>query len=88
MIRTFKPVLRDLWFREKLLSDEQTMSYNAAWGGVIPFPKEEWEKWFSAWLEVSQYQRYYRYLYETDTKAFVGEIAYRYDEKEKNIFAM
>lgn len=29
MIRTFKPVLRDLWFREKLLSDEQTMSYNA-----------------------------------------------------------
>lgn len=31
MIRTFKPVLCDLWFREKLLSDEQTMSYNAAW---------------------------------------------------------
>ncbi len=36
-------------------------------------------KWFSAWLEVSEYQRYYRYLYETDTKAFVGEIAYHYD---------
>lgn len=86
MIRTFKPVLRDLWFREKLLSDEQTMSYNAAWRGAIPFAKEEWERWFSAWLEVSEYQRYYRYLYETDTKAFVGEIAYHYDEQRKKYF--
>ncbi len=86
MIRTFKPALHDLWFREKLLSDEQTMSYNAAWGGTIPFPRENWETWFSAWLEVSEYQRYYRYLYETDIKAFVGEIAYHYDEKRKKTF--
>ena len=86
MIRTFKPALHDLWFREKLLSDEQTMSYNAAWGGTIPFPRENWETWFSAWLEVSEYQQYYPDLYETDIKAFVGEIAYHYDEKRKKHF--
>ena len=35
-----RPTLQELHFRERLLSDEETMSYNAAWGGSIPFPTE------------------------------------------------
>lgn len=83
MVETYKPKLNDLWFREKLLSDEQTMSYNKAWGGTIPFPKEKWKEWHCAWLEASEKLRYYRYLYEPNIKTFVGEIAYRYDDKRK-----
>ena len=83
MIKAYKPKMCDLWFREKLLSDEETMSYNAAWGGTIPFPNEKWAEWYSKWLEAPEYKRYYRYLYETDIDSFVGEIAYHYDEKRK-----
>ncbi len=84
MIESYKPMLHDLWFREQLLADGETMAYNAAWGGSIPFPKEHWEKWYHAWLESPESQRYYRYLYDTDMQQYVGEIAYHYDE-ERNI---
>lgn len=79
------PSLQELRFRELLLSDEETMAYNAAWGGTIPFPEEKWESWYSRWLEVPENRRYYRYLYEPELYAFVGEIAYHYDE-ERNIY--
>lgn len=45
MITAYKPNLEDLWFREKLMADEETMSYNP--GGTIPFPRERWAKWYS-----------------------------------------
>ena len=45
-----KPTFDDLWFRQKLMADEETMSYNAKWGGTIPFPKDEWEPWYEAWV--------------------------------------
>ena len=81
MITTYKPNLEDLWFREKLMADEETMSYNP--GGTLPFPRERWAKWYSKWIDAPENERYYRYLYDTDAKEFVGEIAYRYDEETK-----
>lgn len=42
MVELYKPRIEDLWFREKMLSDDQTMSYNHAYGGTISFPKEKW----------------------------------------------
>ena len=78
MITTYKPNLEDLWFREKLLADEKTMSYNS--DGTIPFPRERWTEWYSKWFDSPENERYYRYIYDTDAKIFVGEIAYHYDE--------
>ncbi|MDD4366103.1 MAG: hypothetical protein PHV38_00330 [Eubacteriales bacterium] len=43
MLTLVKPAFNDLWFREKLMADEETMSYNARWGGTIPFPVDAWE---------------------------------------------
>lgn len=40
MIAFYEPGVEELWFKEKLLSDEETMSYNRAYGGTIPFPRE------------------------------------------------
>lgn len=71
------PKLTDLWFKEKLLADEATMSYNHAWGGTIPFPKEKWQSWYDHWIVHHDNQRYYRYL--KDESGFVGEIAYHFD---------
>ena len=71
------PTLEDMWFRESLMADEETMSYNHAWGGTIPFPKERWQSWYDYWIVGHENQRYYRYL--KDENGFVGEIAYHFD---------
>lgn len=81
MLEIYKPSLEDMWFRQQMLEDDETMSYNHAWGGAIPFPKEDWESWYNAWLgEDAPKDRYYRYL-KNDNGDFVGEIAFHYDDE-------
>ena len=85
MLETYKPRLEELGFRQALLADKETMSYNDAWGGTISFPEERWESWYRSWVEAPGSERYYRYLYDTDGQRFVGEIAYHRDG-EKDIY--
>jgi len=49
-IQLYKPQLDDLWFRQSMMADPETMSYNKAWGGTIPFPKEKWKAWHDRWI--------------------------------------
>ena len=79
MLELVVPKLEDMWFREILLADEETMSYNHAWGGTIPFPKERWQEWYDYWIINHENKRYYRYL--KNENEFVGEISYHYDSK-------
>ena len=85
MLKVVKPELEDLWFRESMMADIETMSYNDAWGGTIPFPKEDWEEWYTLWVRNSGQERYYRYLKDDANKVFVGEISYHFD-KLRNIY--
>lgn len=85
LISTYTPSLEDLWFRQKMLADPETMSYNHAWGGTIPFPKDEWQEWYDLWIAEHENKRYYRYLRD-NTGRFVGEIAYHYDS-ERSLYA-
>ena len=85
MLKVVKPELEDLWFRESMMTDIETMSYNDAWGGTIPFPKEDWEEWYTLWVRNSGQERYYRYLKDDANKVFVGEISYHFD-KLRNIY--
>ena len=80
MLKVVKPELEDLWFRESMMADIETMSYNDAWGGTIPFPKEDWEEWYTLWVRNSGQERYYRYLKDDANKVFVGEISYHFDK--------
>jgi len=80
MLKVVKPELEDLWFRESMMADTETMSYNDAWGGTIPFPKEDWEEWYTLWIRNSGQERYYRYLKDDANKVFVGEISYHFDK--------
>lgn len=81
MVELYKPKVEDLWFREKLLRDADTMSYNHAWGGTIPFPKEKWESWYDRWVRGHDHRYFYRYIQENGT--FLGEAAYHFDEKRQ-----
>ncbi len=79
MLKAITPALEDMWFRESLMADEETMAYIHAWGGTIPFPKEDWAEWYDYWVVNHEGKRYYRYL--KDENGFVGEIAYHYDSE-------
>ena len=81
MIEFYKPALEDLWFKETMLGDAQTMSYNHAYGGTIPFPKEKWAAWYDRWVIHHNNQRFYRYIQENNT--FLGEAAYHFDEERQ-----
>ena len=74
----YAPTLDDLWFRESLLSDPKTMSYNDAWGGTIEFSKESWSDWYNIWLNENDTTHFYRYL--KAKKRFVGEVAYHFND--------
>ena len=77
MLTLYRPKPTDLWFRQALLADEETMSYNHAWGGTISFPEEDWADWYDYWIARPEGKRFYRYL--SDGGLFVGEVAYHYD---------
>ena len=82
MLTLYKPSIDDLWFRQQMLEDPDTMAYNRAWGGTISFPKEKWKSWHDRWLCGPDGKRFYRYLKDDETGSFVGEIAYHWDEEE------
>ena len=73
-ITLYKPSLEDLWFRQLMMADPETMSYNHAWGGTIPFPKEEWHDWYDFWIVNHENRRYYRYLKDNSGR-FIGPMA-------------
>ena len=80
MLEQYKPQIEDLWFREKFMSDEETMSFNHSWGGTIPFPESDWKNWYDVWVNCNDGTHFYRYLKNRDTGEFVGEIAYHFDD--------
>ena len=82
MIVPYTPSLDDLWFRQEMMADPETMSYNHAWGGTIPFPKDKWKDWYDYWIVNHENKRYYRYLKNLADR-YVGEIAYHYDENRR-----
>lgn len=82
MIDMYIPKYEDLWFRKMFMSDENTMSYNHTWGGTIDFPEDEWADWYEYWVKNPENQRFYRYLQDTVTKEFIGEIAYHFNGNE------
>ena len=83
----YEPHLKDLWFKQAMMSDEDTMSYNMAWGGTIPFLEDRWGEWYKSWIaDAEQNNRYYRYLVN-NAGLFVGEIAYHLDPMTNRYFA-
>ena len=82
MLVLHRPSFEEMSFRQELLADDATMSYNHAYGGCIDFSKEKWENWYEKWLKPKNKKYYYRYLYEMDSKIFIGECAFRFDEED------
>ena len=78
MLELYLPRPEELTFRQKMLADADTMSYNHAYGGTIDFPEAAWPDWYERWI-VHPDRRFYRYLRDAASGEFAGEAAYHFD---------
>lgn len=80
-LQIYIPRTEDSWFYVKMLSDPETMAYNAPWfppDGCIPDPEAGWENIMSFWIGCED-RRFYAFLRRTADGAFVGDVNYHYD---------
>lgn len=80
------PELSELWYRQQMMGDPGTMSYNAGYElgidgyhpdtGCIDFPPERWERWYGRFIG-REPERFYAYLVRKEDGAFVGEVVLR-----------
>ncbi len=69
----YKPALKDLWYRQSLVENEDTMSFNDNNGGIFPFNESKWDMWYQKWIQDPNY--WYRYLVNEENE-YVGEVSY------------
>ncbi|GEM_PF-225467 len=72
------PKADELWFYGEILSDPETMAYNAPWfppDGCIPFPESDRESWHADWVG-REPERFFAYLRRSSDGAFVGYVDY------------
>ena len=79
-LELYIPKPEDGWFYEKMMSDPETMAYNAPWfppDGCIPHAAEEWKRVSSEWIGAEP-ERFYAYLRRRSDGAFVGDVCFHY----------
>jgi RimJ/RimL family protein N-acetyltransferase len=75
------PRPKDGWFYVKMMSDPETMAYNAPWfppDGCIPEPEAEWQNLQETWIG-KEPDRFYAFLQRKSDSVFVGDVNYHYD---------
>jgi len=83
------PSISEYWYEAKLLSDTDTMSYNAGYDvnyygysyttGCIDFPKERWEMSYQKRIKEN---RYFAYIKDKILNEYVGYVNYHYNKNE------
>ena len=77
------PKPEELWYRQQLMEDPETMHYNRGYTlpfagydpetGCIPFPPDQWEGWYRQFV-CGGPERFYAYLVRVEDGVFVGEV--------------
>ncbi len=76
-IKLHIPKRSELWYRQRLLGDKETMSYNKRHGsenGCIDFPESKWEDWYRQFVQGSPVGKFYAYMVRREDGVFVGEV--------------
>ncbi len=86
-LELYVPKPEELWFRQQMMSDPETMSYNAGWDvsyngyheetGCVDFPKADWAEWYDCWIG-HEPERFYAYIKRCSDGEWVGEINFHY----------
>ena len=77
------PEYSELSYRQKIMSDPETMSYNKGYDlgfdgydsetGCIAFPEEDWQDWYDYFVG-QEPERFYAYICRTEDREFIGEV--------------
>ena len=86
-LELYIPKLEDLWFYQKMMSDPETMSYNAGWDvdydgyhrdtGCIDYPDEVMPTWYENWVG-KEPDRFYAYIKRTSDGVWIGDVNFHY----------
>ena len=77
LVELYVPKLEDLWFYQKMMSDPETMSYKAPWGGCIDYPDEVLPDWYARWVG-QEPKRFYAYIKRSSDGAWIGDVNFHY----------
>lgn len=83
-IKLYIPKLEELDFYQFLLSDPDTMSYNAPWcppDGCIEFSRKNWKQWYEQWIN-QEPNRFYAYLQRISDNTFIGDVNFHYSQSD------
>lgn len=82
-LQIYIPHSDDGWFYVKMMSDPDTMAYNAPWfppDGCIPDPDSEWLELQKSWIGKAP-ERFYAFLQRKSDGVFVGDVNYHHNSK-------
>ena len=81
------PKREDLWFYQQMMSDPETMSYNAGWAvdyagyhrdtGCIDCPDEVLNEWYHQWIG-NEPERFYAYIRRSADGTWIGDVNFHY----------
>lgn len=87
-LELYIPKLEDLWFRQKMMADPETMSYNANWDvsyggyhqdtGCIDFPESEWADWYAGMMN-REPDCFYAYIRRKSDGAWIGDVNFHHN---------
>ena len=77
------PAYEELWYRQKIMQDPDTMSYNKGYDlkfndydketGCIAFPPNKWTDWYTSFIGQEPH-RFYAYIVRESDGEFIGEV--------------
>ena len=86
-LELYIPKLEDLWFYQKMMSDPDTMSYNAGWDveydgyhrdtGCIDYPDEVLADWYDSWIG-KEPDCFYAYIKRSSDGEWIGDVNFHY----------
>ena len=82
-LELYVPTIEELEYRQKIMSDPETMSYNKGYDldfdgyhkdtGCIDFPESEWLDWYEYFVGCEP-ERFYAYVRCKEDGVFIGEV--------------
>ncbi|MGL5149752.1 MAG: GNAT family N-acetyltransferase [Clostridium sp.] len=86
------PKLEELTYRQKIMSQPDTMSYNKGYDvsyegyhrdtGCIDFPQDKWQKWYCNRVDKKP-KYFYAYIVRKEDNSFIGEVNLNLNSKDK-----
>ncbi len=87
-IELYVSKFEELEYRQTILMQPETMSYNKGYDldipsyhkdtGCIEFPRNKWEKWYKFWID-NKPSTYYAYIINVVDHQFIGEVNLHYN---------